>query len=272
VRRVALVLALLGACSSPPRPPPEDPTFSRLDHAGDIAFNLEQPDQAVAQYRSALARARTRDDAGAIADAGFNLATAELRAGRPRDAIQTVEELRAELGRRGVVDPEFDLIIATALFRLNDLAASDGVLAGLTAGKPALVNQAWFLRGLIADKRHDRTGLQRAVSALTTAADPADVAELQARLAQSASVALHAASLRRDALDYRGMARALALAGQFTPDAAAAADLYLRAGRSAAAQGNTAEARGWLDAARRRAPDAALRGITEHALRDLPLR
>lgn len=270
MRRVALILALLGGCSSAPKPPPEDATLARFDHAGDIAFNLEQPDQAVARSRSALARARTRDDAGAIADAGFNLATAELRAGRPREALETVDELRAELARRGVIDPEFDLITATALFRLNDLAAADGTLARLTAGKPSLANAAWFLRGLIADARRDRTGLQQAFAALTVAADPADVAELQARLSQSTSLALHAADLRRDGLDYRGMARALALAARLSSDAATAADLYLRAGRSAAAQGDTAQARVWLNAARQRAPDTALRRVTEHAFRDLP--
>jgi hypothetical protein len=76
-----VVLIVLGGCSSAPKSAPEDQTLARFDHAGDIALNLEQPDQAVAQYRSALTRARVRDDAGAIADAGFNLAAAEIRAG-----------------------------------------------------------------------------------------------------------------------------------------------------------------------------------------------
>jgi hypothetical protein len=272
VRRLLAVLTLVAGCSSVPKTAPEDATLARFDHAGDIAFNLEQPDQAVTQYRSALARARTRDDAGAIADAGFNLATAELRAGRPSEAMRTAQELRAELGRRGVVDADFELISATALFRLNDLAAADKVLAELTGGKPALANAAWFLRGLIADARQDRAGLQQAAAALTPAADPADRAELQARLSHDAALALHAADLRRDGLDYRGMARALALAAQFTPDASAAADLYLRAGRSAAAQGDAAHARAWLDAARERAPGIAVRSIAEQALHDLPTR
>lgn len=273
MRQVIVVLMLLAGCSSSPKTRPEDATLARFDHAGDIAFNLERPDQAVAQYRAALARARTRDDAAAIADAGFNLATAEMRAGHPRDAMQTAHALQAELARRGIVDPDFDLISATALLRMNDLSAADRMAAGLTGGQdPALANAAWFLRGLIADAHHDRPGLEKAAASMTPAADPADVAELQSRLSHNAALALHAADLRRDRLDYRGMVRALALAAQFTPDALQAADLYLRAGRSAAAQGDSADALTWLRKARELAPDTALRGDAEQALRNLPSR
>ena len=270
MKRLMLVVLLLAGCSSTPKSKPQDATLSRLDHAGDTAFDLEQPDQAVTQYRAALARARTADDAAAIADAGFNLATAELRAGRPRDALRTAQDLTQGLARRGIVDPDFELISATALFRLDNFPASARAANGLTGAKtPALSNAAWFLLGLIADQRHDRHGLEKAIASMTSAADPGDLAELQARLAHSASLALHAADLRRTQLDYRGMARALALAAQFTRSAPDAADLYLRAGRSAAAQGNAADARAWLGSARALAPDTALRADAEHALHDL---
>jgi hypothetical protein len=268
---LAILLVLAGCSSGPKGGAPEDPALARIGHAGDIAFNLEQPDQAAVQYRAALARARTRDDAGAIADAGFNLATAEMRAGQPRESMRTARELQAELARRGVVDPAFDLISAIALFRLGDLAGADRVAAGLTANNdPALANAAWFLRGLIADMQHDRTGLERAVASLRPGADPADIAELQARYSRSVGLALHAADLRRERLDYRGMSRALALAAQFSPDASQAADLYLRAGRSAAAQGDVPDARLWLNQGRLRVTDPELLNSVEQAIRDLP--
>ncbi|GGF42736.1 hypothetical protein GCM10011611_56440 [Aliidongia dinghuensis] len=266
-----IALTLLAACSSAPKGPPDDATLSRLGHAGDTAFKLEQPDQAAEQYRAALARARVRDDAAAIADAGFNLAAAELRAGRAEDAMHTSRELQAELARRGIADPDFDLVTATALFRLGQLPAADRIAAGLTADKdPALADAGWFLRGLIADKVGNRAGLEQAAAALSPTANAADVAELRARLTDDQALALQAADLRRDQLDYRGMARALALAAQFAPAPGGAADLYLRAARSAAGQGDTAQARLWLNRARELAPDAGLRTEADNALHELP--
>ena len=111
--------------------------------------------------------------------------------------------------------------------------------------------------------------MQRSAS-MTPAADPADVLELRSRLTHDRAFAMRAADLRRDGLDYRGMARALALAARFTSDAPVAADLYLRAGRSAAAQGDRAEARAWLGKARDLATDAGLRTEAVRALHDLP--
>jgi hypothetical protein len=78
--------------------------------------------------------------------------------------------------------------------------------------------------------------------------------------------------LRQATLDYRGLARALAIEGVAVErggDKIAAADLFLRAGRSAAAQGDKTSARVWLRRATSLAPgqpvgrDAAalLRGV-----------
>jgi len=271
--RYVLTAVLLAGCSTARPALPDDPTLSRLGHAGDIAFKQEQPDQAAEQYRAALVRARVRDDAAAIADAGFNLATAELRAGKPADALRTATDLRTELARRGIVDAGFDLISATAQFRLGNLPEADRIALGVAGGKdPALANAAWFLRGLIAAERDDTPGLEQAVVSMTPAADPADMSELRARLSHDPVLALHAADLRRDQLDYRGMARALALAAQFTPSAPQAVDLYLRAGQSAAGQGDPAEARIWFGKARDMTRNPVLRSDVESALRHLPAR
>ncbi|HTH98383.1 MAG TPA: hypothetical protein VL574_13270 [Stellaceae bacterium] len=263
----AIAVLLLAGCSSAPPGPPQDPTLARLRHAGDTAFEQEQPAQAAVQYRAALEQARIRDDAGAIANAGFNLAAAQLRAGKPMDALRTAEAVRVELARRGIADADFDLISATALYRMGNLSAADAAAAGLTGNKnPALADAAWFLRGLIADQHGDRPGLAHALASLTPAASPADVAELKARASGDPAEALHAADLRRDRLDYRGMARALALAARLTRSTSQAADLYLRAGRSAAGQGDTEDARLWLAQAQEISPDPGLRAAATQAL------
>jgi predicted ATPase len=92
----------------------------------------------------------------------------------------------------------------------------------------------------------------------------ADSAELSARLAlrrddpaRAREQAAQAASLRQATVDYRGLARALAIEGvavERAGDKIAAADLFLRAGRSAAAESDTSRARGWLRRAMSLAP------------------
>jgi hypothetical protein len=199
-----------------------------------------------------------------------DLAAAQLRAGDSQGAIATAREVQQELARRGRGDPGLDLVVATALFRQNDAAAADRIAAPLAAGgDKAVADAAWFLRGLIADSRGDRAMLAESSAALSPAAEPADRMELQARVKHDSALALNAADLRREQLDYRGMARALALAAQFTGDAGVAADLYLRAGRSAAGRGDAAQAKAWLGKARELSPDPAVRAAATAALTGL---
>ena len=84
----------------------------------------------------------------------------------------------------------------------------------------------------------------------------ADAAELSARIAfrqgdvvRARAEALRASDLRRDLLDYHSLARSLALAAraaELANDTPSAADLYFRAGRTAAAQNDTDSAKRWL--------------------------
>ena len=107
----------------------------------------------------------------------------------------------------------------------------------------------------------------------------ADADELQARrdlrqqaYAAAVTSALRAADTRRNLVDYRGMARALsvAAAAEFgAGHAGSAAELYLRAGQSAAAQGDAASARPWLREAVQLDRDAASREEAERALSSL---
>ena len=76
------------------------------------------------------------------------------------------------------------------------------------------------------------------------------------------------ADLRRDAEDYLGMARVLALAGEAAERAGLgteAADLYFRAGRSAEVERDLANARSWLGAAARLAETTGQAAILAEA-------
>ena len=288
-------LLLLAACGSDATAPavPPDPSMQQHERAGQLAYSLDRPEDAVAQYRQALIRAEARDDLPAIGDLSFNLAAAELRANRPDAALATARRARAELARRGSPGmPALDLIEATALYRIGQPAAADRLAAQLQGGDAETGAAASFLRGLIADDQDDIAGLQAAGQALSRtgtggnakapavkSTQQADAAELRARLArrqgnfaEARSAALQSADLRRDLLDYRGLARALSVAADAarqSGDLPAAADLYLRAGRSAAAQGDRTQARAWLGQAIGLDQDSAITEAARQALNDI---
>jgi hypothetical protein len=209
-----------------------------------------------------------------------------LRANAPDKALADARATRIELERRGAKPfPALLLVEATALYRTGAAAEADRAAQRIQqSGDADAVARATFLRGLIADGRGDEAGLAAAANSLAGAKTPpfeADSAELSARLAlgrrdpaRAREHAARAAELRRATFDYRGLARVLAVEGaaaERTGDKIDAADLFLRAGRSAAAQGDKASARVWLRRATSLAPgqpvdrDAAdlLRGINK---------
>jgi hypothetical protein len=277
-----LLLADCGGSAPDTGAPPTDEMLQRQTHAGQLAFELERNDEAAAQYRTALSRAQARDDPDAIGDTGYNLAVAELRANAPDKALADARATRIELERRGSEPfPALLLAEATALYRTGAAAEADRAAQLVQRGEDAdAVARATFLRGLIADDRGDEAGLATAADALTKAKTPpfeADSAELSARLAllrsdpsQARQQAARAAELRQTTLDYRGLARALAIEGaaaERTGDKIVAADLFLRAGRSAAAQDDKKSASAWLRRAASLAPSQPVGRDAAHLLR-----
>jgi len=272
-------LLLLAACAGPkPQSDPVDVTMERETRAALLAFRQGHPDEAAIQYRRALLRAEERDDAQAIGDVGYNLAVAELAANRPQDALATAQAIVADGRRRGITpSADLDLVVATARYRTGDKDSADALAMRVQrSGDLSAADRASLLRGIIADERADMAGLETALATLDrsgTGSGRADVLELQARMrlvqgdAKGArAAALYAADLWRNALDYRGVARALAVAAAAAVregDDAMSADLYLRAGRSAARQGDTRQARIWLAAAKTQAADPMLRKAVE---------
>lgn len=287
MKRLALILvwSLVG-CSSPRvEAPPADSEMQQAGRAGILALSLEHPDQAVDQFQAALSRAQLRDDLAAISDYGYDLAVAELALNHPKAALVTARTVIAEVRRHGSnVSSSLVLLEATALYRTGALSESDALAASIEgpSSDSDVKFQACFLRGLIADKWSDIKGLEAArqcVAQPTIPAERADVQELSALIsmrrgdsALAEKEAESAADLRRQVRDYRGMARALALAGEAAQQGgstATASSLYFRAGRSAAEQGDSQVARKWLHRALSLAQDSEIRSQVQHELSSL---
>lgn len=283
----ALSLAACGGSPADPGPPP-DQKLDAANRAGTQALSLGMPAQAVRQYKQALARAYERDDAEAIADTAYNLALAEIRSGDPKAALSTTRTTEAELRRRQVAAPaELLLVQAAAAYRAGDLttaaSAAEQALT-LKARDPDTAPRAWFIRGLVAADRGDSATLAQAIAALPAAASAKQAADLQAdrqelvgraalldgRAADALAAFEQAAANRQQAIDYRGMARALAQAGEATlklGQSAEAAVFYLRAGRSSLLQGDSAAATPQLKRAEELARQTSQTGIVEEIAR-----
>jgi hypothetical protein len=279
-------LAACACAQDQPPAPPEDQTLVRNAEAGQNALRLDRPGEAVAQFQAALKQAEARDDLAAMVEISFNLAVSQLRANRPRDALSTAQRAQEELARRGgAPSPPLQLVEATALYRTGNRDQADLLAAGVETGTdPEVAAGASFLRGLIADDAGNADGVQAALNRLSTDMGPvraADRLELQARLAlrqnhfdSARTAALQVAEIRQNGLDYRGMARALAVAAsaaERSGESEAAANLYLRAGRSAAAQTDPVTARHWLELALKLTHDPATSTAASVALASLQI-
>jgi hypothetical protein len=254
----------------------------RKERLARLSFEEERLEQAAALYRQALDRAYERDDLQAITDLGYNLAVIDLQRGQAATALATAQSTRAEIIRRGATpSAELLLVECVALYRQGSgadaVALADAALMAPDVA-PEIRARAIFVQGLVAADRADATSLAEATAALSSYPDEeivADRQELEGRLAllqgDSASALakfLAVADLRRTALEYRGMARALALAGGAATAAgraAEAADLYLRAGRSAQVQDDRDNAGAWLRAARDLGERSGARAVAAEA-------
>ncbi|MFO1161977.1 MAG: hypothetical protein U1E60_24275 [Reyranellaceae bacterium] len=285
----ALVLAQLsvascdGGSTADPGPPP-DAKLDQANRAGTQALSMDMPSLAVTQYKTALQRAYERDDAGAIADVSYNLALAQMKGGDAKAALATVRDARLDLERRRAPVPaELFLVQAAAAYRSGDLTTADSAAQealGRVSKDGDTAPRAWFIRGLVAAQRGDATALAQAIAKLPPSKEAdlqADRQELEGRAAlldNRATDALdlfqRAAANRQQALDYRGMARALALAADAASRAgrtAEAADLAMRAGRSALLQGDTATALPLLRQANELARQSGQSGIVDEVAR-----
>ena len=155
---------------------------------------------------------------------------------------------------------------------------TDDILNKADTISSAVQSKTHYLRGLIANDGGDPATLRTEISALAKSDSPvvrADREELSGHLAlkerrwNEAVLAFdEAAALRRQMLDYRGMVKVLAKAAEASERAGRlvpASRRYLRAGQSAALQGNTDQARMWLTRAARLAEQGGDENIAREA-------
>ena len=270
-RLVGLILAtgvlLWGGCGSSPQireKPEADRNLERFNKAARQAFDKGQIEQAASLYRKVLERALVRDDSGTIVDAQYNLAVCLMKLNSHAEAMQVVRQAEAELVLSDQKKLSEMLLLKAMLYyksaELDDAWQVTTQILSMTP-KPSTVilGRTHFLRGLIASEREDIDQLRNEIAALGSPQNPllrGDLAELKGHLALAeqdwvAAVKAfdEAAVRRREAIDYQAMRKNLALAAEASERAGeiiGASQRYLRAGRSAAVQGDDDAARLWL--------------------------
>ncbi len=260
-----------------------DQDLERTKRLARTAFEGNRIQQAANLYRQTLERAYLRDDLADATDARYNLAVCLTLLQSDREALGLVIQAREELSRAGQPVPTDILLLeATILYRLGQSQEAwqltEDILKGSDTIPSAVHSKTHFLRGLIADERGDLVTLKEEITALAESNSPvirADREELIGRLSfkqrrwDEAVLAFdEAASLRRQLLDYRGMAKALAKAGETCERAGRsvpASSRYLRAGQSAALQGNSDQAQIWLTRAAQLAEQGGDENIAQEA-------
>jgi tetratricopeptide (TPR) repeat protein len=282
---IVAVLTLSGCGSSAPRQegPAVDADLERFNRAARQAFDKGQLRQAANFYRMALDRAYVRDDAAAILDAQYNLAICLMNLQSYEEALATVQRNHTEMSLAGYDrSVDFLLLEATILHRRGNpdeaWKITDQILSNSTQTSSVIMSRTHFLRGLMASEQGDLNRLRATITALRQPKElqlRADRQELVGHLAmaeQNWDAAIEAfdaaAKLRREALDYRGMVKVLALSGQASEKAGSATEAsirYLRAGRSALLQGLFDDALQWLNRAEQIANSAGEAQIAQEA-------
>ena len=290
IRLAGLILIagvlLWGGCGSSPQireKPGADRNLERFNKAARQAFDKGQIEQAASLYQKALQHALARDDSDAIVDAQYNLAVCLMKLNSHAEAMQLVRRTETEL-TLGSQSKMADLLLLKAMLYYKSAEFDDAwqVTAQILSMTPqpttVIRGRTHFLRGLIAIERDNINQLQKEIAALGQPANPllrGDLAELKGHLAliQQDWVAAvnafdEATVRRREAIDYQAMRKDLALAAQASQragDIKGASQRYLRAGRSAAVQGEDNAARLWLMQAEQLAAEAGEDRIAHEA-------
>ena len=260
-----------------------DEEFERASRAARMAFDTGQLQQAIGLYQQALERAYILDNSQAIVNTQYNLAVCLAGLQSYGKALERVHQAESELADVDQSIPADILLLeATLLYRLDRQEEArrltDQVLTESNPISAAVQSKAHFLRGLMAARRGDTQQLRQEIAALgkpVTAGLRADREELVGRLSmaegnwnEAIEACNRTAELRREDFDYSGMVNALAQAAWACEQAgklSEASKYYLRAGRSAAQQGQNHEALKWLNRAEQLAGEAGDEVIAKQA-------
>jgi tetratricopeptide (TPR) repeat protein len=274
-----LAIILVGGIDCSSSPPEQsrstvDEELDRTNRAARTAFDSGKLQQAVNLYSQALERAYVLDDLNAIVDSQYNLAVCLTGLRSYGKALERVNQAKAELVRANhSIPPDIALLKATIQHRLGNLddawQLTDEILEESTLASAAVIGKTHFLRGLIANESGDISRLREEIAFLDAPAAAglqSDREELMGLLSMAEgnwNEAIEAfdrtAELRRHDFDYSGMVNALAQAAWACERAgklSEASKRYLRAGRSAARQGERHDALKWLNRAEKLAGEA----------------
>ncbi|MGD8256703.1 MAG: tetratricopeptide repeat protein [Desulfobacterales bacterium] len=283
---LSIVILIFGGCgSSVPvqKSPAIDEDLERFNRAAQQAFDKGRLQQAVNLYRKALDRAYIGDDHRSVADAQYNMAICLINLQSYAAAFEVIQQAKTEMAMAGqsrAVD--FLLLEATILYLKENPAEAwkitDQILSATPRASSIIQSKTHFLRGLIASKQGNTDKLREAIASLGQSNLPqlrADRYELLGHLAmaeqhwdEAIDAFEEATGLRREVRDYRAMVKTLALAGKASEKAGHANEAsvrYLRAGRSAALQGQFDQALNWLGRAEQIAESAGEEQIVQEA-------
>lgn len=259
----------LAACGNPQKDPPKDDPLGRtMDVAGQAVF-YDRLQQAEINYKKSYQYALTRDDNTDIENAGYNLAIVQLDLGKLQTALSTVHMVRNDLYIRKLnSSTQLDLVEAAILYRLHRGNEALNLLQNaLHSPHEDVKERAYFFSGLIANDNGNLQLLSDSVQKLDQLLAKskkidedswkADQGELHALLAfkkgnynEALTTARYVEVSRREQIEYRAMIRALiiqALVNQAQGHSLEAAQLFLRAGKSAALLKDYENARQYLN-------------------------
>lgn len=246
----------LTACGvSQKEPPKDDPLQRTMDVAKQGVF-YNRLQQAEIDYKKAYQYALTRDDERDIENVGYNLAVVQLDMNKLQTTYTTIQAVRNELYLRNAMSsPQLDLVEAAVLYRLHRENEALRLLQNaVQTSQEDIQERAYFFMGLIAKDQNNMALLSESVQRLDQIflnnkhakkeeSWKADQGELHAWLAykngkydEAITTAQFVETSRRQQIEYRGMVRALviqAMSDQAKGNLQQAAQLYIRAGKSA---------------------------------------